>query len=252
MQTYRLDNFIAAPSDLKKREVTTLNVRYDPRNYAQRRRIAQLRDRAEELGVDYKISREGNTLKISLSGYKGAVKRVLNPAYRSSTRRRSSQKRSSSRRRSQRGGQYGGQYGGFWPFGPSDAPTPVVDGAPTAAPTTGFSIYKLFGKSNQEKAAEAAQKADIEAAAADKVATEKLAAAKAAADAKAAAEAQAAQAAADANQAAANRESELNAAYVEGRKDAEEKMAGENLPKGGARRKSRKSRNRKIRKTHRR
>jgi hypothetical protein len=104
MQTFRLENFVAAPSDLKKREVTTLEVRYNPRNSKQVQRIRTMRDRAVELGVDYKISRNGDALKISLSGYKGAVKRVLNPTYRSSTRRRSSQKRSSSRRRSQRGG----------------------------------------------------------------------------------------------------------------------------------------------------
>ena len=143
MQTFRLENFVAAPSDLKKREVTTLEVRYNPRNSKQVQRVRTMRDRAVELGVDYKISRNGDALKISLSGYKGAVKRVLNPTYISSTRRRSSQKRSSSRRRSQRGG----QYGGFWPF-TRETPATDIDSAPAKK----WSFASMFGLDKKEEA----------------------------------------------------------------------------------------------------
>lgn len=141
MQAFRLENFIAAPSNLRKREVATLEVRYDPRNLKQIRRIRTMRDRAVELGVDYKISRDGDVLKISLSGYKGAVKRVLNPAYRSSTRRSSHKKASSTRRRSQRGG-------GLFDFWKKDsaapAKTPVADG--TSAKRGFFSTLFGIGK----------------------------------------------------------------------------------------------------------
>lgn len=154
MQTFRLENFIAAPSNLRKREVTTFEVRYNPRNAKQVRRIRTMRNRAEDLGVNFIVGRDGDMLKATMYGYKGSVKRVLHPEYRSSTRRSSQKKTSSTRRRSQRGG---GLFD-FWKKGSTaTAEAPVAGDA--SAKRGIFST--LFGLGKTPAAAPAAAPAAV-------------------------------------------------------------------------------------------
>lgn len=80
---FKLSNFLAAPSNLRKREIIERTIHFNPNDSKQKGRARQLLKRADKLGLAVTIGRNS----LTFSGYIGDVKRVLNPAHLSSTRR---------------------------------------------------------------------------------------------------------------------------------------------------------------------
>lgn len=100
---FRLSNFVKArASSLAKFEIIGKSIMYDPSSPSAANRARALVDRAQAFGVPYTVEATAGGTKITFEGRRKDIRRVLDPTYRSSTRRSSSGKRRAATRRRQR------------------------------------------------------------------------------------------------------------------------------------------------------